>query len=116
MTPNEYQTLASRTLIEKPDFQITDLQLMIVWNAVGLGGEAGEVLEVIKKGIFHQHGLDLEKLEKELGDVLWYIAAICTKTGLQLEQVMKENINKLVARFPDGYTPERTKYREGEAE
>ncbi len=116
MSPNEYQELASRTLIEKPDFEITDQQVMIAWMAIGLGGEAGEVQDLIKKGIFHQQGIDQEKLKKELGDVLWYLSSICTQMGWTLEEVMQHNIDKLKARFPEGYDADRTTFREGMAE
>lgn len=115
MTANEYQQQAGRTLIPRPDFQITDEQVMLAWNAIGLAGEAGEVAELAKKGIFHQQGIDREKWKKELGDVLWYVAAICSKLGLTLEEVMQHNIDKLKARFPEGYSPARTTYREGNA-
>lgn len=105
MNASDYQYLASRTLIDRPDFEISDEEIMIVWNALGLAGEAGEVAESIKKGIFHQHGLDHEKLKKELGDVCWYIAALCTKLDLDLNEVMAANIEKLRIRYPDGYKP-----------
>lgn len=104
MNASDYQYLASRTLIDKPDFEIADEDIMIVWNALGLAGEAGEVAETVKKGIFHQHGLDHEKLKKELGDVCWYIAALCTKLDLDLNEVMAANIEKLRVRYPDGYS------------
>jgi NTP pyrophosphatase (non-canonical NTP hydrolase) len=103
MQPNEYQYLAKRTLIDAPDFEIGDNDFMIVWNALGLAGEAGEITESVKKGILHQHGLDREKMKKELGDALWYISALCTKLGLSLEEVMIANIEKLKTRYPDGY-------------
>lgn len=113
LSVNDYQTQAARTLIDAPDFQITDKQVMITWNAIGLSGEAGEVADLVKKGIFHQQGLDVDKLKKELGDVLWYVAGMCTTLGISLDDVMKLNIEKLKARFPEGYSAERTTYREG---
>jgi NTP pyrophosphatase (non-canonical NTP hydrolase) len=103
MNASEYQKLASRTLIDKPPFNVTDDQVMIVWNAVGLVGEAGEVAELVKKGIFHQHGLDVQKMKKEIGDVLWYVAALCTKLDLDMSEIMDENIAKLKKRCPDGF-------------
>jgi NTP pyrophosphatase (non-canonical NTP hydrolase) len=115
MKADEYQYRAARTLIRKPDFEINDAEVMVVWNAIGLAGEAGEVAELVKKGVFHQQGIDVEKLKKELGDVLWYVAAICTKTGLSMSDVMDGNIKKLLARFPNGYDHTRTTVREGEA-
>ena len=115
MHVNIYQKLASRTLIDEPDFKITPEQVMVAWNAIGLAGESGEVAEHIKKGIFHQQGLDVKKLKKELGDVLWYVAALCTILGLSMQDVMNCNIDKLKARFPNGYSPERSVYRSGDA-
>lgn len=113
MSPNEYQQLSNRTLIPEPDFQIAPIDVMISWNALGLAGEAGEVADLIKKGIFHQQGVDKEKLKKELGDCLWYIAALCTEFNLTIEEVMEHNIEKLKARFPEGYSPDRTTFKEG---
>lgn len=111
MNASEYQKLASRTLIDRPDFEITDRDMMIIWNALGLAGEAGEVAEMVKKGILHRHGLDIEKLGKELGDCLWYIAALCTKAELDMGQIMEANIAKLMTRYPNGFSHEDSKKR-----
>lgn len=111
MNANEYQHLAARTLIDKPDFYIADTDMMIIWNAIGLAGEAGEVAELVKKGIFHQHGLDHTKLHKELGDLLWYIAALCTKLDFDMGEVMAANIEKLKIRYPNGYSSDDSKRR-----
>lgn len=116
MKANEYQKLAARTLLEKPDFELTDCEFMLLWNAIGVAGEAGEVAELAKKQIFHRHGIDREKWKKELGDVLWYVSACATKLDLTLEEIMQHNVEKLRARFPDGYSAERTIFREGVAE
>lgn len=105
MNAADYQKLAARTLIDGPDFAITDNDFMIIWNAIGLAGEAGEVADTVKKGILHQHGLDRDKMRKELGDVLWYVAALCTKLDMDMGEVMAANIDKLRARYPDGYRP-----------
>lgn len=111
MTAHDYQLLAARTLIERPDFTITDEHVMLIWNAIGLGGESGELLEHIKKGVFHQHGLDSAYIVKELGDILWYVAAIATTLGLDLGDIMEQNIAKLQQRYPDGYSPEASQRR-----
>jgi NTP pyrophosphatase (non-canonical NTP hydrolase) len=104
MHANSYQELAARTLIHAPGFNISDVDLMIIWTALGLAGEAGEVAELAKKGVFHQHGIDKERFVKELGDCLWYIAGICTKLNLNLSDVMQDNIEKLKLRYPDGFS------------
>lgn len=103
MNATDYQQQAARTLIDAPGFEISDTDMMLVWNALGLAGEAGEVAEAVKKGILHQHGLDRDKMAKELGDVCWYLAALCTKLGLDLGEVMAANIEKLKTRYPDGF-------------
>ena len=106
MDAKEYQKLAARTLIDRPDFVIPDQEIMAVWDVIGLVGEAGEVADLIKKGVFHRHGLDLPKIEEELGDILWYIAALCTTLGLDMSQIMQANIEKLKVRYPNGYSSE----------
>jgi NTP pyrophosphatase (non-canonical NTP hydrolase) len=107
MTPNEYQRLAARTLLDKPEVMPTPEEMMIVWNAIGLAGEVGEVCEIIKKVIFHRHAFTDEvrnKLIKELGDVSWYHAGILTKIKALLEDCMADNISKLESRYPNGFT------------
>lgn len=111
MQADVYQALAARTLPARPDAVYTDQETMLVWNAIGLGGESGEVLDIIKKGVFHRHGVDREKLGKELGDVLWYVSAICEVSGIALADVMEKNIAKLKARYPEGYSSAASKSR-----
>lgn len=106
MTSNDYQLLASRTLIGAPEREYSAEEIMLVWNAIGLAGEAGEVADHIKKGVFHDHGIDKEKLIKELGDVLWYVAALATKIDMPLADIMERNIAKLKQRYPDGFKAE----------
>lgn len=91
--------------------QFTTDEISIAWNALGLAGEAGEVAELAKKGVFHQHGVDVDAFKKELGDVLWYTAALCTRLGLDMSDVMQLNIDKLRTRYPDGYSSEDSKRR-----
>ena len=65
----------------------------------------------IKKGVFHQHGIDVEKLKKEIGDTLWYTAALCTMLCLDLSDIMQENVDKLWVRYPNGYNSADSKSR-----
>lgn len=111
MKANEYQQLAGRTLIDGPDAEYTGAELLLVWNALGLAGEAGEVADIIKKGVFHRHGVDQAKLIEELGDVLWYVAALCSKLNVPLGDVMALNIAKLKKRYPAGYNSDDSKSR-----
>lgn len=75
---------------------------------LGIAGEAGEVADVIKKEVFHDHPEDTEKIKKELGDVLWYVAAVATVYKLDLEDIAVANLEKLKKRYPDGFSSERS--------
>lgn len=114
MNGSAYQKKAARTLIDAPGFDIPDAEMMLVWNAIGLAGEAGEVAELVKKGVFHQHGIDGEfrqRMVKELGDVMWYAAAICTELDMDLDVIMEVNIRKLEERYPSGFSSQDSKRR-----
>lgn len=119
---NEYQNEALRTASLLPPWtyekEVKDqmpqaLGLSVL--ALGVAGEAGEVADYLKKVIGHGHALDQEKLMKELGDVLWYVAVLANRTNISLEEVARENILKLRKRYPEGFDPERSKNRTEEA-
>lgn len=101
MTLDEYQELAMRTWGQSREWP-TERRLTV--SALGLTGEAGEVAELVKKHVGHGHTLDSEKVKKELGDVLWYVAALATTLGLSMEDVGAANIEKLKARYPEGFS------------
>jgi NTP pyrophosphatase (non-canonical NTP hydrolase) len=77
-------------------------------GGLGVAGEAGEVADSIKKIVYHRHPLDTTKVAEELGDALWYIAFLCNTLGLSLGDVMQANVTKLRARYPDGWSSERS--------
>lgn len=104
---NDYQALAWRTRGEGQGLAIM---------ALGLGGEAGEVCDLIKKHLGHGHPLDREKLVKELGDVLWYIACLAQLAGIDMHEIPTANIEKLRTRYPDGFSTERSMNRTEDAE
>jgi NTP pyrophosphatase (non-canonical NTP hydrolase) len=110
MTPNEYQELAIRTATN-----VTEGRERLANWALGLAGESGEAADVVKKCLFHGHVLDTTKLVKELGDVLWYVAVLANEIAYPLEEVMDLNIAKLMARYPDGFDPARSRNRIEEA-
>lgn len=70
--------------------------------AMGLSDEAGEVTGELKKVVFHSKPLDSEKVAEEIGDVLWYMAALCQTMGVSLGAVAHANIQKLRRRHSDG--------------
>jgi len=108
MTGYEYQLLASRTAPAKPERELTTQEQMLIRHLLGIAGEAGEMIEHVKKGIYHNHGIEPDKLHKEIGDLLWYIAAICDVMEFNLDEVMRQNILKLAERYPSGFSQLRS--------
>lgn len=78
---------------------------------MGLNGEAGEAIDLLKKHIFQDHELDVEHLAKELGDIAWYLAISADAIGYSLEKIFQMNIEKLEKRYPDGFDSERSMHR-----
>ena len=106
MTVNEYQKLAMTTLNPSLD------QKDVLINAVmGLCGESGEAIDVVKKHLFQGHELDKEKLSKELGDIAWYLAEAATALDMDLEDIFAANIEKLKQRYPEGFDSRRSIHR-----
>lgn len=169
MNAADYQTLAARTLIDKPDFEVKAKDIRLIFNLIDMMSMVGDAFELVKKGILHQHGFDaaafdrsLDEMvrkattiryrglveadvalsdhevmcawnliglvgevgeiagsfvsavdqgrpmdkahtQKEIGDVSWYVAAICTKLGISLDEALTGNIIKLIQRYPNGY-------------
>jgi NTP pyrophosphatase (non-canonical NTP hydrolase) len=125
MTFAEYQDLVGRTMNSKlfnrameiatklegedREFMTRFVDAMPYANyGMGMAGEAGEASDLLKKIVFHGHAMDKEKVIKEIGDVLWYIAATATKLGVSLEEVAIRNIEKLRARYPEGFSTDRS--------
>ena len=94
------------------DFRLDAQNTMVLWNIIGLLGEASEIARLeIDHALkpLPQVQVDLatrEEWTKELGDVAWYHSAIATKLGLQLSDIQEANIDKLKKRFPEGFTTE----------
>lgn len=106
MTINEYQRLAMTTL--NPQLSEKDV---LINGVMGLCGEAGEVIDHVKKHLAQGHSLDKAHMAKELGDVAWYLAETATALGLELEEILQGNIDKLRARYPEGFSTERSMNR-----
>ncbi len=82
-------------------------------NAVlGLCGESGEVADIVKKHEFQGHVMDREKLIEELGDVLWYLSEAARSIDVDLADIAKKNIHKLSLRYPDGFSEQRSIFRD----
>ncbi len=106
MTINEYQKLAMTT--QNPALSERDVLLN---GVMGLCGESGEALDIVKKWLAQGHELDKAHLAKELGDIAWYLAETATALGLTLEEILQANIDKLKARYPEGFSTEKSLHR-----
>ena len=102
MTANEYQRLAARTIYKSFDDK------MLCCHALhGMVGEIGELHSLYQKE-YQGHEFDAEHAKKEVGDLLWFVAEYCTAMNWTLDDVMTLNIEKLRARYPDGFEAERS--------
>ena len=109
MKINEYQKLAMTTL--NPALSNKDV---LINSVMGLCGESGEAIDIVKKWLAQGHELDREHLAKELGDIAWYLAEAATALDLDLEDILQANIDKLKKRYPDGFETERSVIRNNE--
>ena len=106
MTANDYEKAVMKTANTK----LTKYEAL--QNAVmGMCGESGETADLLKKFLWHGHDLPLDKMEKELGDVLYYVTWAANSLGLSLEQVMRTNNKKLEKRYSNGFSEEASKNR-----
>lgn len=104
LTADDYQRAALRTAqVDK----LSDEELLLN-GVMGLAGEAGEAIDLVKKARFQGHELDTEKLRGELGDVAWYLAVAAHALGFPLSEVLGANIEKLKQRYPDGFDKNRS--------
>ena len=88
----------------------------VLVNAVmGLCGESGECVDLVKKHLFQGHELDRAKLMKELGDVAWYLAEAATALEVDLSDILQANLDKLHKRYPQGFSTEKSIHREEQA-
>ena len=93
-----------------PDYQ--HYMPNVLYAAIGICGEAGEVSELVKKYAYHGHAIDKDHLARELGDVLWYVSYMAHLFGYSLSEIMEMNQDKLSKRYPDGkFDEERSKNR-----
>lgn len=106
LSPNAYQQDAMT--LRNPATPREDVLL----NAVmGLCGEAGEAIDLVKKQRFQGHPLDRDALVKELGDVAWYLAEAAEGLGVPLEEILRRNLQKLHQRYPQGFTVAQSLHR-----
>ena len=107
LSMNEYQHKAARTINKSltPEKKLNHALHEIA-------SEVGEIHGLYQKEL-QGHEFSVEKLKKEIGDLLWGIAELCEVYGFALEDVARLNIAKLEKRYPEGFTEERSVHREG---
>ena len=106
---DRYQLQASRT----HNFEL-DRRERFTMLSMGIAGEGGELVDHIKKHVFHGHELDLLKVKQEIGDLLWYVAVLSQECGFTLAEVADLNIEKLRKRYPEGFSVEASVNRKGD--
>lgn len=111
MNLNDYQQFAEKTSRFSLEGYSDNRLLMAT---LGLAGEAGEVVDYVKKVIFHGHSMDQLRLVKEVGDVLWYISEIASTMKLQLDTIALINLEKLAARYKGQFSSEASINRKEE--
>lgn len=111
ITANQYQIEAMKTAsgMNHENYGL------LVNGVMGLCGESGEVIDIVKKMQFQGHNLDKKKLKEELGDVAWYLAICCEAIGVSLGDVMLGNVEKLRRRYPNGFEISRSVNRDEES-
>lgn len=103
MKVNEYQKMAMTTLnkeLSKKD--------VLINSVMGLCGESGEAIDIVKKWLAQGHELDKTKLLNELGDIAWYLAEAATALDVSLEDILQANLEKLKKRYPKGFETNRS--------
>ena len=106
LTANEYQRQAMTLL--NPALNRKDV---LINGVMGLCGESGEAIDIVKKHLHQGHPLDKEKLARELGDIAWYLAETAYALDIPLEQILRMNLEKLKNRYPEGFSTERSMNR-----
>ena len=100
---NDYQRQAMTFL--NPEMNRKDV---LINGVMGLCGESGETIDIVKKHLYQGHELNKEKLAQELGDIAWYLAETAYALGLPLETIFRGNLEKLKKRYPEGFSVERS--------
>ena len=111
MTPDEFSKAALSKDMPNFDyspiiqrFQSDPTLLRLVHSGIGMSGEAGEILDQLKKSMMYGKALDRDSLIEECGDVLWYMAVMLDTLGSSFGEVMQSNVTKLNKRYPSGFT------------
>lgn len=107
MNFDTYQGLAQRTANKS-----LSVKEKVLNGVMGMCGESGEAIDIVKKHAAQGHELDVGHLIEEAGDCLWYIAELCSALGVSMDDVANINIEKLKKRYPQGFDVEHSVHRE----
>lgn len=107
MEIKEFQKVSTRTMNENIRYREQIANMIF-----GINGEAGEVTDILKKYLYHGHLLDVDHLEEEIGDVMFYIVNLATLFGFDMETILQKNVDKLSKRYKDKFTIEESINRE----
>jgi len=110
-TATGYQLMSERTMNFGP-YKLSDLDIKMLNCSMGIAGEAGELTDYLKKVIFHGHKVDTQKIAEEIGDLCWYLSAMCSLMGITFGSVLEGNVEKLKRRYPNGFDPEASQRRD----
>lgn len=97
------ETLSAYETMMRATLPPLDEREMVKMASMGLAGEAGELVDMLKKHVYHGIPLDIEGVRSECGDVLWYLVCLIVAIGLDFQEVARANIAKLKRRYPDGF-------------
>ncbi len=117
MTNEEYTVFDYPKFVDSLRAHSLDENILfdMLHSAVGVSGEAGELLDHMKKAVWQDHKLDFDYIALELGDILFYLTFMCNCVGTDINEVRKLNIEKLTKRYPDGvFDKERSINRDEE--
>lgn len=105
MELDTYVRKAARTI--NPDLDNVEVEMHALH---GMCGEVGEIHSIYQK-VYQGHDFSDEHLKKEIGDLMWMIAELCTARGYSLDDICQMNIDKLFARYPEGFDVEHSLHR-----
>lgn len=97
----DYQKISRRTMNKDLTY---DQKLCNM--AMGIAGEGGEIIDLIKKAQFQGHTLDVKKVKEEIGDLMWYVSNLAELVGGDMDEILQDNFNKLLKRYPNGFSEE----------
>ena len=108
----DYQDKCKVTATKWKKKELTAEELMLCNMGLGIGGEGGEIEDIIKKHVFQGHPLDIDKLIIEIGDIMWYLAILTKELNIDFNMILDKNIQKLSKRYGKEFSNEKSLNRE----